>query len=152
MLLYDRNLRIVNNELLFIQNRFNNRIDGSHLRNCQTQHIYWCFIGLAADRLNPDHILLYIETKSIETVSTFAISIFWLVLPSLLFFSDITLVFETGTEFLHRAGARGRHNRSQLWLTGYPTQVLRVQTVTDNALFMLSKNNFYQINKPIKSI
>lgn len=42
---------------------------------------------------------LYIETKNIETVSTFAISIFWLVLPSLLFFLTLSWFLKQGLNF-----------------------------------------------------
>ena len=44
-------------------------------------------------------IWLYIDTKDIEKVSALASSVFWLVLPSLVFFMSLPLLLKRGLDF-----------------------------------------------------
>ena len=44
-------------------------------------------------------IWLYIDTKDIEKVSALASSVFWLVLPSLVFFISLPLLLKRGLDF-----------------------------------------------------
>jgi len=44
-------------------------------------------------------VWLYIDTKNIEKVSDLASSVFWLVLPSLVFFISLPLLLKRGLDF-----------------------------------------------------
>ncbi len=44
-------------------------------------------------------IWLYVDTKNTELISTFSVSVFWLVIPSLAFFLTLPLLLHKGLHF-----------------------------------------------------